>query len=66
MNAQTREFRSLAVAAAAAQARPVADRAPARREDRVRDFGVGYGNSSGYASIRRYASSRSQPLFRCA
>ena len=33
---------------------------------RERDFGVGYGNSSGYASNRRYATDWVQPLFRCA
>ena len=33
---------------------------------RERDFGVGYGKSSGYVSTRRYASSPFQPLFRCA
>lgn len=34
---------------------------PARRE---RDFGVGYGTSSGYASTRRYASNWAAPRFR--
>jgi len=33
---------------------------------RVRDFGVGYGNSSGYATARRYASNWGAPRFRCA
>jgi hypothetical protein len=37
---------------------------PAR--DRARDFGVGYGNSSGYASARRYLGSQPAPRFRCA
>ena len=37
-----------------------------RSQHRERDFGVGYGNSSGYASHRRYSSSSFQPLFRCA
>ena len=32
---------------------------------RERDFGVGYGNSSGYASNRRYIDTRSQTYFRC-
>ena len=33
---------------------------------RERDIGVGYGNSSGYASDRRYARDWSgQPRFRC-
>lgn len=39
---------------------------PARRENRVRDFGVGYGNSSGYVSNRRYASASIAPRFRFA
>ena len=39
---------------------------PARREYRERDFGVGYGRSSGYASDRRYASAWNGPIhFRC-
>jgi len=37
-----------------------------RREHRERDFGVGYGSSSGYASNRRYASNWSEPRFRCS
>ena len=28
--------------------------------------GIGYGNSSGYASNRRYAQDWMQPRFRCA
>ncbi|MEO5565980.1 MAG: hypothetical protein ABIR05_04910 [Luteimonas sp.] len=33
---------------------------------RERETGVGYGNSSGYASERRYARDwAGQPLFRC-
>lgn len=39
-------------------------RRPAR--DRARDFGVGYGNSSGYASARRYLGNQPAPRFRCA
>ncbi|WP_407353579.1 hypothetical protein [Luteimonas sp. R10] len=39
---------------------------PARRDHRVRDFGVGYGNSSGYVSNRRYASASIAPRFRFA
>jgi hypothetical protein len=39
---------------------------PTRREYRERDFGIGYGRSSGYASDRRYASAWNGPvLFRC-
>ena len=37
----------------------------ARHTHRDRDFGVGYGNSSGYASARRYVDTRAQPRFRC-
>jgi hypothetical protein len=35
---------------------------------RERDFGVGYGNSSGYAvaNDRRYAQSWAKSLFRCS
>lgn len=38
---------------------------PTRHVRRERDFGVGYGNSSGYASSRRYVDNRDQPRFRC-
>ncbi|WP_166211596.1 hypothetical protein [Cognatiluteimonas telluris] len=47
---------------------PVARALPelARREYVERDFGIGYGRSSGYASPRRYASAwNGQPRFRC-
>ncbi len=37
-----------------------------RREYRERDFGVGYGKSSGYASDKRYANAWGQLLFRCS
>lgn len=40
--------------------------APTVRVHRERDFGVGYGSSSGYASGRRYASAFNQRLFRCS
>ena len=36
------------------------------RAHRERDFGVGYGNSSGYASNRRYTSEWAPPRFRFA
>jgi hypothetical protein len=39
---------------------------PQRHIHREREFGVGYGNSSGYASNRRYANDWMQPRFRCA
>jgi len=40
----------------------VSFQAPARYRDR--DFGVGYGNSSGYASERRYTRDWGQTRFR--
>jgi len=45
---------------------PATQPAPVRHLHRERDFGVGYGNSSGYASNRRYSNSGFEPLFRCA
>jgi len=39
--------------------------ATSRREHRERDFGIGYGSSSGYASNRRYTSNWGEPRFRC-
>ena len=38
----------------------------ARRERRERDFGIGYGNSSGYASAKRYTNDWGLTRFRCA
>ncbi len=39
---------------------------PVRRPYRERDFGVGYGKSSGYAADRRYTTRTFTPLYRCA
>lgn len=39
---------------------------PVRRERRDRDFGIGYGSSSGYVSNRRYATNWGAPRFRFA
>jgi len=39
---------------------------PIRHIHRERDFGVGYGNSSGYATQRRYSSEWAAPRFRFA
>jgi hypothetical protein len=36
----------------------------ARPVKRERDFGVGYGSSSGYAAATRYVSDRTTPRFR--
>lgn len=38
---------------------------PVRHVHRERDFGVGYGNSSGYASSRRYIDQWAPSRFRC-
>ncbi len=38
----------------------------ARRERRARDFGVGYGSSSGYAARDRYAPNLAAARFRVA
>jgi hypothetical protein len=38
----------------------------ARRTYRERGFGVGYGNSSGYALDKRYTTDWGQIRFRCA
>lgn len=45
----------------ASVARPASYRDAAR----TRDFGVGYGNSSGYASGKRYATNWANDRFRC-
>ncbi|NUT12879.1 MAG: hypothetical protein HOQ33_00055 [Cupriavidus sp.] len=47
-------------------ARAAAVNATPRSQHRERDFGVGYGNSSGYASARRYTSDWAPARFRFA
>lgn len=59
MNALT-SFFSTSIPRPAFRLSPVAAR-PVRRE---RDFGIGYGSSSGYASAPRYAPNWSAPRFR--
>jgi len=44
----------------------LAPSATRRPPHRTRDFGVGYGSSSGYASERRYTSDWGQMRFRMA
>ncbi len=45
---------------------PVAPRPASYLEAaRTRDFGIGYGRSSGYASGRRYTSNWGNDRFRC-
>lgn len=45
---------------------PAAPVAPVRHVHRARDFGVGYGNSSGYATTRRYVNDWGLARFRFA
>ena len=45
---------------------PPVEALPARRERRERDFGIGYGSSSGYASERSYVKDWGLTRFRCA
>jgi hypothetical protein len=52
--------------AAVSAVAPGAQVTPIRHVHRDRDFGVGYGNSSGYGRERRYTSNGFAPLFRCA
>jgi hypothetical protein len=46
---------------------PVAELAavPPRHLHRQRDFGIGYGNSSGYGSELHYIDGHVDPIFRC-
>lgn len=46
------------------QAQPGSDRLSAQY--RERDFGIGYGTSSGYVRNRSYTASSNRPLFRVA
>lgn len=51
---------------------PEPQRKPAASEDgpqvrhvhRERDYGIGYGNSSGYATLRHFTDGHADPLFR--
>ena len=46
--------------------KPVEPQPTTRREYPERDFGIGYGRSSGYATTRRYVHAwNGQPRFRC-
>ena len=70
MNARFNEapayFRNNFPAAVAVAAAGAAQAASIRHVHRERDFGVGYGNSSGYGRERRYTSNGFAPRFRCA
>ena len=46
------------------QNRDTAAPLPTRPVRRERDFGVGYGSSSGYATAARYVPDRTTPRFR--
>jgi hypothetical protein len=52
--------------ATVAAERAAQDATATRHLHRERDFGVGYGNSSGYGRDRHYTSNGFAPLFRCA
>lgn len=62
MNALT----TFSFAKAAPASRVALLNALSRPAPRERDFGVGYGNSSGYASNRRYTNEWAPPRFRFA
>jgi hypothetical protein len=38
---------------------------PPRHLHRQRDYGIGYGNSSGYGSEQHYVDGHVDPIFRC-
>ncbi|MDQ3287131.1 MAG: hypothetical protein M3Q42_02510 [Pseudomonadota bacterium] len=63
MNFQTSPRRN---STSAAPIRLVSSNNPSRPQRRERDFGVGYGTSSGYAGGRRYIGDNGPRLFRCA
>ncbi|GAB3100667.1 hypothetical protein [Lysobacter terrae] len=68
MNARFAEVRtsnSTTQAPIATAAQGAAQATSTRHVHRERDFGVGYGNSSGYGR-ERYTSNGFAPLFRCA
>ena len=67
MNAMTHLQPSASTSAAVLTTSAVVIPMPIRHTHRERDFGVGYGNSSGYASTRRqYASNWAPPRFKFA
>ena len=70
MNRLTRNNRTAPTAAdstaSATASRRFRIAGPAWQAPREREFGTGYGNSSGYASDRRYAENWGQERFRMA
>ncbi len=55
---------SVAQATTPAHTAATPPQAPSSRRYRERDFGIGYGASSGYAATRRYADSRGGAMLR--
>jgi hypothetical protein len=66
MNALVIDRPAIAAASAKSAAIPVSLPQDRRLVHRERDFGIGYGRSSGYGCTRRYATLSNQRLFRCA
>lgn len=70
MNRLTRNNRTAPTASESTAPTPASRRfriaGPAWQAPREREFGTGYGNSSGYASDRRYAENWGQERFRMA
>ncbi|MDQ3510565.1 MAG: hypothetical protein M3414_02535 [Pseudomonadota bacterium] len=64
MNLQTSNRRASSIPSVPASL--VSAKGSSRPQRRERDFGVGYGTSSGYASSRRYIGENGPRLFRCA
>lgn len=60
------QFATTSVSPRSAQSLPMVQRPLPASERRERGFGVGYGNSSGYASGKRYTPSTSTTRFRFA
>jgi hypothetical protein len=51
--------------ASSSPAAPQAPEPPRHHLHRRRDFGIGYGNSSGYGSELHYVDGHVDPIFRC-
>ena len=70
MNRSNQDDRTAPTTAAASSSTAASRRfriaGPAWQQPRERDFGTGYGNSSGYASDRRYVDDWGQERFRLA
>ena len=60
------QFTTTSVSRRTVQVAPIAQRPLPAFERRERDFGIGYGNSSGYASAKRYTPATATARFRFA